>query len=223
MGAAEWADMGGDAAWAKGDFAEADYRKTVAAWPEDSEALYGLGQCIARQGDAAIAAAYYRQGVYKSYGLPPKLVLDESLSYRLMEYALLLQQAGEKDEALRIYQHAVGLLNFRDGKPNLKVPLPEFGARTHPTPAQFQAMALVGIAVDLGWAASKRAIASLDQAAALAPDSPIPYFYRAKHNSGYDDRTESARADIQKAIHLGDPQTAEEAQQKMKSLPPPPH
>jgi tetratricopeptide (TPR) repeat protein len=220
IGGAGRADTAGDAAWAKGDFAEAeaDYRKAVDLWPEDTAALYGLGQCAARVGDPAAAVVFYRQAVYRHDVPPPQIGYSDNRPYRLLEYAQLLAQTGEKDEALRIYQHAVGLLNYEDGVPNLKVPLPEFGAGTHPTAAQFRAMILVGIAIDReGWD-NKRVEANLDEAVALMPDSPIPYYYRAKYDEAHAGKRNLARPDFERAEQLGDAKTVAAAQEYLSHL-----
>jgi len=199
----------GDAEAKSGDWQAAisHYQEAVKIWPENRTALYGLGQYADAAGDTARAIEYYRAGIYEN----PSQGSDgwrEGNVVPLMEYAILLSKAGQEQEALVVYQRAVNLLNYEDGKQNLDVLLPDFGPgdRSY-TPKLLQAMAHVAVAHGKEGFDNELALSHIQQAIALAPASPIPYFYRG-HLAIFRGEFKGAKAAFAKAAQMGDAQVA---------------
>lgn len=138
----------------QGDWTQAavDYQQALALCPGEQTASYGLGEHAQAEGDIQSAIDYYRQAIYdyadaKPPALPP---FGESNAFRVMEYAILLSQAGQQEEAIRVYNRGAYLSNYTGGYPRPRLPLPEFGTETGQlayTPQRLQALA------DVGWAA----------------------------------------------------------------------
>ena len=204
----------GDGEAGKGNWslAVADYQQALTLWPNDQAALYGLGDYSLTKGYTQAALGYYYQAVY-THPEPPQLPqFQEPNAYRLMEYALLLSQTGQQEEALAVYRHAAQTLNV-----HLRMPLPDFGdnpGQVPFTPQRLQAMALVGWAYDHDDFDRAGAWARLQQAVTLSPDSPVPYFYRARYEARYGTDYKAAGADFDKAAQLSDADTADAVQQE---------
>ena len=189
--------------------AKADFQQAQELFPNYMEALYGLGRCAEAEGDTASAIQYYRTAIYSHdpgrYGTVPGDGYQTNDVGRMMEYVLLLSQVGQTTEALSVYQRAAGLLNYRDGQQYLDVLLPDFspGGLSY-TPQRMQAMAHVAIAYGKEGFNDTIALSHLQQAVALAPDMPQPYFYRAQHWSHTRNGYAKANADYTKAAKTGD-------------------
>lgn len=215
----------GNIAADQGDWqaAKADYQQAQSLFPNYSEALYGLGQCADAEGDTAGAIRYYRRAIYSHdpnrYGTVPGDGYQTNDVERLMEYVLLLSKAGQNNEAVSVYRRAAGLLNYEDGRQNLDVLLPNFSPSGWAyTPKRLQAMAHIAIAYRKENFNDTLALSHLQQAVTLAPDSPLPYFYRARYWSHHRE-DKDAKADYAKAAQIGDAQIAVAAKKATASLP----
>lgn len=201
----------GDADTTSGNWDQAKecYQKALAIWPDNTFALYGLGKYAASIGNTVSALGYYRKAVYSDNPYQSTDGIRENDAGRLMEYALLLSQAGQQKEALAIYRRGAHVLNYLDGKPNLVVPLPDFepGEWVN-TPKHLQAMAHIGLAIDKAGFGNALVEKHLQQAVALAPDSPLPYFYRAEHEKKSPAGYKKAKADYALAQQFGNPDVA---------------
>ena len=140
-----------------------------------------------------------------------------------MEFAILLSQTGQIEEALAIYYHAAASLNDMDGKPHLKVLLPELvEERTLPdqvryTSEHLQALAETAIAheEDL-FGENKETIAHMQEAVKLYPDSPVTHYYLGEILLTTD--RAGAKAAYQKAAELGDDQTQAAVKAELKRV-----
>lgn len=209
----------GDATAKGGDWAKAAgyYRQALEVWPDNSRALYGMGQCADAAGDIAGAVKYYRTATYADNSPHSTDNTQTNDPARLMEFALLLSKAGQEQEALSVYRRAANLLNYMDGKQHLEVLLPDFrpGGWAY-TPQRMQAMAYVGHAHEKEGFDNKLAAAELEKAIALAPDSPVPYFYKGRRLIGKMGRSRETLAAFRMAAQLGDENTKAVVAKKLK-------
>ena len=141
---------------------------------------------------------------------------------RLMEYVLLLSQAGQVDEARRVYNRAIHLLDYdpASGRPREKVLLPELGdgsGQLPDTPQRLQAMAHLALGMELfaysGYA-DQKPLEQFQWAADLAPDSAATQFYLGKYLFGKN--APGAKAALEKAVQLGDDQTTAAAKEYLR-------
>ena len=176
--------------------------------PNDPLALQKIAETYAATGRVAEAAKTYHKlfhdAKWQSVGADPIVYLG---------YAVVLAKTGNPVEAMTFYQEGIRQINYRDGKPSLKVLLPELvEERTLPedvqvryTPERLQALAETAIAhEELGFGSNKEAVAHMQEAVKLFPDSPVTHYYlgdalRVKDPAG-------AKAAYQKAVALGDEQ-----------------
>ena len=209
----------GDVAAKAGDWtrAQAYYQQALAVWPDDSLALYGMGQCADAAGDMESAVKYYRTASYADNSPHSVYNTQTNDSERLMEFVLLLSKDGQQKEALSVYQRAAGLLNYMDGKQNLDVLLPDFrpGGWVY-TPQRMEAMAHVAIAYQKEGFDNKLVMTEQEKAIALAPDSPLPYFYKGRVLIGKGGRSREMLAAFRKAAQLGDDDTKAAVDKQMK-------
>jgi tetratricopeptide (TPR) repeat protein len=216
----------GDQEAAQGNWPQAlgDYQQALTISPYDSGALYALGDESLRRGDLADAVARYRKAIYNppdAGSLTPTvfqpLVFHENNAFRVMEYARLLSLTGQHEEALTVYRHGANLLNIGDGSRHLKLMLPDFGdgpGQIPFTPNHLQALAQVGWAADHSDFDWKAGGARLQNAVALFPDSPVPYFYRARYEARHIHDYKAVKADFDKAAQLGGADAAGAVQQE---------
>jgi tetratricopeptide (TPR) repeat protein len=217
--------MKGDLEARQSDWTDAvkDYQQALMLFPDNTTALYGLGDESLQRGDIATAVPFYRRAVYAQ---PNASVLDptvfqpltirESNAFRVMEYARLLSLTGQQ-EALTVYRHGAQMLNYMDGHPRTGVMLPDFGdgpGQIAFTPQRLQALAQVGWAKDHSDFDVAGAGARLQQAIALFPDSPAPYFYRGRYEARHRHDFKAVKADFDKAAQLGDAAAADAVQQE---------
>ncbi len=212
----------GDAAAEKRDWRQAHkyYRKALAVWPDNSLALYGMGRCADTAGDTASAVKYYRTATYADNSPHSIYNSQTNDSVRLMEFVLLLSKAGQEQEALTVYRRAVGFVNYMDGHQNVDVLLPDFqsGGWAY-TPQRLQAMAHLGLAVGHGYPGNwetKKALVDIQEANRLAPDSPLPYFYKGRRLVGIGGRSRETLAAFRMATQLGDDDTKAMVDKKLK-------
>ena len=168
----------GDAEASKGDWIQAvsNYQAALALWPTNQIASYGMGDYRLTKNDLQGAIGYYRQVIYTYPDTPPSLRMvfaENNNAYRVMEYALLLSETGQQDEALTVYRHGAQLLNHMDGRPHLEVDAADFGDGTGHmtfTPERLQALAQVGWSIDHVDFDTKGAWARLQEAVGLFPE-----------------------------------------------------
>lgn len=216
----------GDIEAKNGDWGKAaeTYQKALGIWSSNSEALYGLGACAENAGNIPEAIQDYRVAIYshnpRLYGLVPGDGYQTNDAGRLMEFVLLLSKNGQENEALKAYQRAAYLTNYMDGKQNVDVLLPDYEAdRAGYTPQRLQAMAHIGIALAKAGQDDKLALAHLNTAAALAPDSALPYFYRGQHQQKDMGDPIAARKDYGLARQFGNSEVNTSLQKTMQTLP----
>lgn len=143
------------------------------------------------------------------------------------EYALVLVKIGQPAEAVQCYNHAATLLDFEDsenhgGKPFLKVLLPEVvmsNARPDQvpyTPECLQALADTALAhEERGLESEKAAIAHMQEAVKLYPDSAVTHYYLGE---ALPSRNPEQKAAYQKAAELGDDATVAAAKERLAVL-----
>lgn len=185
-----------------------DYQQAISLWPKNQEALYGMGQYSLTQNKLMDAVGYYRSAMYDATPPPYVGYIDETDARRVMEFALLLSRAGFAEESLNAYRKGATLLNFVDGQQQLQVPLPDFSGGTGQltlTPAHLQAMADVGWAIGYASFDRQAALAHLQEAIKLAPDSAVAYFYRGRHKASWQADYSAAATDFKKASLLAGP------------------
>lgn len=216
----------GDLEAGQGNWSDAvkDYQEALTLFPDDSAALYGLGDDSLQRGGLTAAVAYYRRAIYappNTSALAPTafqpFTIRESNAFRVMEYARLLSLTGQQEEALTVYRHGAQMLNFMDGHPRTGLMLPDFGdgpGQIAFTPQRLQALAQVGWAKDHSDFDVAGAGARLQQAAALFPDSPVPYFYWARYEARHRHDFKAVKADLDRAEQLGDALAADAVQQE---------
>ncbi len=203
--------------------AQQEYQEALRLWPGNMEALYGLGKCSQTAGDQVKAVEYYRKAVYT--GNTSDKGFRETNTTRLMEFALLLNRAGQSSEAVLVYNHAAHALDYQDsqfngGKPNLKVLLPELVMeRTLPeqvqyTPEHLHALADTALAHENHDAKEERA--QMQEAVKLFPDSPVTHYYLGDVLLRANDP--EAKAAYQKAIELGNDQTVAAAKERLTQV-----
>ena len=200
----------GDAAAKQGGWktAASDYQAALSLWSGNPLALYGMAHCAGAQGNIAEELNNYRTAIYNPATPLKEPTFREVNTDKLMEFALLLDQAGQVDEALRVYNHAVRGLNYDMGKPRLQVLLPEFGEGPDQeayTPRKLEAMAHLAIGVFQPGFNDKE----LRLAVKMAPDSAAAHFYLGKELCGnaYEELDKEAKAQLEEAIRMGDAQT----------------
>lgn len=183
--------------------AAASYQDALSLWPDNLEALYGLGQSAAAAGDLPRALRYYRTAVYvpapntlNVYGTVPGDGFQTNDVKRLMQFALLLNRAGQLQEAVFIYNRAAALMDYergdaQHGQQVVKVLLPELVAepatpsQVQYTPQRLQALADTALAdKEMSFGSNKEAIAHMKEAVKMYPDSAAVQYYLGEALSG---------------------------------------
>jgi tetratricopeptide (TPR) repeat protein len=175
--------------------------------PSDPLALQKIAETYATTGRTVEAAKTYHRLFYdakwQSVGANPTVYLG---------YAVILAKTGNPAEAMKFYQEGVRRVNHMGGKQNLKVLLPELveerllSEQVRYTPERLQALADTALAhEELGFGSDKEAIAHMQEAVKLFPDSPVTHFYLGEALSRKDQAR--ARAAYRKAAELGDART----------------
>jgi len=209
--------------------AQSQYQQALDVSPKYGSAhrlaLYGLIACCQATGDTVGGLAYSRQAIYRGGSTTGGFY--ENDTKKLMQFALLLNKAGQAAEAVSVYNHAAYALDYQDsqysgGKPHLKALLPELVAeRTLPTqerytPERLQALAETAVAhEEMAFGSNKEALAHLREAAKFYPDSPVTNYYLGEGLLRTNDP--GAKAAYQKAAQLGDDQTIAAANERIKT------
>ena len=183
------------------------FRAAMDYIPNDALALERIAETYAATGRVAEANQTYHKLFYESrwqsVGGTPSVYLG---------YAIILAKTGNSIDAMKFYQEGAARVNYMDGKPSLKVLLPELveerilAEQVRYTPERLQALADTAIAhEELGFGSNKEAVAHMKEAVKLFPDSPVTHYYlgdalRVKDPAG-------AKVAYQKAVALGDDQT----------------
>ncbi len=191
----------------QGDWQNAQeaYQKALDLYPTNRQALYGMAACSQTAGDTNAQLSFYRKVVYSIN--PADRGFSETDPEKLMQFVLLLSQAGYADEALTVYTHAASLLNYMDGKQNIPMMLPAFGSAPGQVPysaKRVKALAHVGIAVKTQDGQEKQT--HLDEAIRLQPDLATAYFYKGRQALTFQTgHSREARDAFRAAARYGDP------------------
>ena len=183
----------------------------------DQQCWKGLAQAYTADGqtDKALAA-------YNTLYTPPdgSGINSSTDDVTLLEYAILLSQAGQTNKAMTVYNHAIQYRNYEDGEQNTPMLFPTFGttdAQARYTPQLLQALAHASISTRKLYFDDAAAVSEAQQAAVLAPDNGIVQFYLGQCLSGVSrdasgtplpaatlaQNRAAARAAFQKAAALG--------------------
>ena len=158
----------------------------------------------------------------------------------------MLNKAGQTAEAIFVYNHAASALDYQDsdnhnGEPYLKVLLPELAlAPTSPeqvqyTSAHLQALANTALSYEeKGFGSDKEAIAHMQEAVRLHPDSAVIQYYLGETLTcryyvvldspirdkkvlwaGYEEDKKAMAATYKKAAELGDDATVAAAKERL--------
>ncbi len=188
--------------------AQAAFRQALVIQVNDGSAQVGLAEAYTAAGQTDLALATYRALFYHIGGSDGGGSVETDPAV-LMRFALLLQQAGQGEEAVSVYNRGVGFLDFEaHGEPRLStpVPLPQIGNGPNQVPydPQFlEAMAHLAIGVEANEDNEWRN--NVKQAVTLAPASAAANYYMGRYLLGRDDV--QAKAYLQEAVRLGDDQT----------------
>lgn len=203
--------MRGDEALKAGDTdgAIAAYLEARESQTQSGMALIRLAEAYTVAGRTEEAITAYRQLIYPPPGQDWSHANQLSPTMQ-MNFALLLIQTGQQQEALAAYRRALTTLNYDEGKPKLEVLLPDIGpGGLAYSPRLLRAMVCLGIGVD----ASDEA--RLKEAVKLAPDSAAANFYLGKSLCG--SGKPGAKAALERAMALGDASTAKAAKVHLPS------
>ena len=196
----------GDEALKAGDTdgAIAAYLEARESQTQSGMALIRLAEAYTVAGRTEEAIAAYRQLIYPPPGQDWSHANQLSPTMQ-MNFALLLIQTGQQQEALAAYRRALRTLNYDAlGTPKLTVLLPDIGPGGLPySPRLLRAMVCLGIGVDADEEAR------LKEAVSLAPDSAAANYYLGKYL--YGGREPGAKAALERAIERGDASTAKAA------------
>lgn len=207
--------------------AEEQYQQALELLPKSRLALYGMAECSQAIGDTTKAINYSRQAIYRDGAAASGFYENDTA--RLMQFALLLNKAGQTAEALSAYNRAAYALDYQDsqyngGRPHLKALLPEltFGlARPNQvqfTPQHLQALAETALAhEELGFGSNEDAQAHVKEAVKLYPESSITNYYLGEVLLTRD--RAGARVAYAKAAQLGDETTRAAAKERITQLP----
>lgn len=166
-------DKAGRLAAEAGNIREAkmNYQQALAACFTDETATLGLARCAVAEGDLATATAYYRSAIY---GHREDYNID-----LLTEYILALNQAGQGQEAVSLYNHVVDLCKKGYCVHKMEIVPPSFHLDgSDYNPADLQSMTHLMRAMNSSTSDDKRASSEIQFATTFAPSSPLVYFYK---------------------------------------------
>ena len=161
------------------------YKQALGLWKESPYADYGLAQSYAALGDKAKEIEAYRADIFNGEAKPGNV--REQNTVKLMNYVLLLSQAGQTDEAVYVYNDTAKKMNDYEKVSNLGLLLPVFGVgpgQAAYTPDRLKAMAHTALGVfslDNQFLTDKEKLAHLQEAVRLAPDCADPYYHLGRH------------------------------------------
>ncbi len=188
--------------------AKADYQQALAACFTDETATLGLARCAVAEGNLTTATAFYRSAIYGHHE-------DYDIDL-LTEYILTLNQDGQGQEAVSLYNHVADLC--RKGRCIRKMNLVPQNFRTDGSdydPNVLQSMTHLIRAMNSSTSDDKRAMAEIDFAMTYEPSSSLVYFYKGVLLDPTDKM--DAKAAYKKAAELGDERTAA-AKERLKVL-----
>jgi tetratricopeptide (TPR) repeat protein len=194
------------------------FRQALTLQPNDEPAQLGLAEVYTTEGQIYKAITTYRNLVYNVAGSTGGGSVETDPSV-LMRFALLLQQTGQMQEAVSVYNRGINFLDFDDNELRKSTPvsLPQFGEGVDQepySPQELESMANLALFVDTfgheGYG-DPEPLTHLQKALAIAPDSAAANYYMGKYLYGKNDT--GAKAYLQKAIQLGDDQIVAAAKQ----------
>ncbi len=207
-------DKAGRLAAEAGNIREAkiDYQQALAACLTDETAILGLARCAVTEGDLTTAITYYRSAIYGHHE-------DDDIDL-LTEYILVLNQAGQGQETVSLYNHVTDLC--KKGRCIRKMEFVPRNFRLDGSdydPAKLQAMTHLMRAMNSSTSDDKRAASEIQAATVFASTSPLVYFYKGlllellgpANNMG-------AKAAYQKAAELGDNKISAAVKERLKML-----
>ena len=201
----------GEAALKSGDPKNAIvvFQEALTYEPDNVVAYRDLANCYIALGNTAKAIEAERSAVYANDR--GRQIIHETDTANLMEFASLLDKAGQTAEAATIYNYAVFLFQSSDGDLKFGRMMPLIGTRPGQvdyTSAHLQALVHVGLGIPTLYTQELKhaeRLAHLRQAVLLYPDSPVIYAYLSKELEMMQD-TAGASAAWDKANALGLPQ-----------------
>lgn len=187
----------GDIAMSAGKVHDAQsfYADALVASPGIQSATLGLARCNVLQGDFASAVGYYRSAINGRNE-------DKNINL-LSEYALALSQAGYRQDAVTVYNHVVDLCKSGYSVAPMPV-LPSTFQKNGSDyqPARMQGMLHLIRAMNTSTSDEKRIQSEIDQAADLAPSSPLVPYYKGTLLISKD--RDGAKKLFQRALRLDD-------------------
>ena len=191
--------------------AKMDYQQALAACFTYENATLGLARCAVAEGDFITAVTYYRSAVYGHFE-------DDNIDL-LTEYILVLNQAGQGQEAVSLYDHVADLCKKGYAVNKMDIPFPVFRLDGMDyAPAYLQAMTHLIRAVNSSNDDDKRIMSETQKAITLAPDASIVYFYKGILLSQTDKSGAKAafQQAIDKAAEAGDDKTTAAVKERLK-------
>ena len=208
-------DKAGKLAAEAGNIREAriDYQQALAACFTDETATLGVARCAVAEGDLTTAITCYRSAIY---GHREDYDID-----LLTEYILVLNQAGQGQEAVSLYNHVVDLCKkgYCVNKMEIAPQVFHLDGSDY-VPARLQAMTHLIRALNSGNGEDKRILFETQKAITLAPDASIVYFYKGVLLSDTDKSGAKAafQQALDKAAEAGDNKTATTVKERLKVL-----
>ena len=206
------------------------FQHVLTYMPDDGLAYRRMAESYAADGRMSEASRAFHKFLIEGFGPGTNGGVSDT-SDEWAEYAQVLVKTGQPAEAIRCYNHAASLLDYEDsqyhdGKPTLKVLLPELVAE-HPlaaqvqyTPERLQALADTALAEEeAGFGSNKEAMAHMQEAVKLYPATPVTHYYlgemllRAGVSNGH-----AAKAAYAEAAQLGDEQVKAAATERMTQI-----
>jgi tetratricopeptide (TPR) repeat protein len=200
------------------------YKAAIDISPADGLAYRRLAEAYTAIGKLEEASRAFHKFLVEGFGPGNGNGGVSDVADEWAEYALVLVKTGQPAEAIQRYNHAASLLDFQDskyngGKPFLKVLLPELAveptspAQVQYTPERLQALADTVLShEERGFGSDKEAMAHMQEAVKLYPDSAVTYYYLGE---AFPSRTPEQKAAYQKAVELGDEATVAAAKERL--------
>lgn len=193
--------------------AEGDFRLNIQLGFQNPSAYKGLAEAYIGQGETAPALETYR-----------KLYTDEHFAHSttlsdvtvLMNYAILLDQAGEWKDAVWAYEKGLSNITVTDSG-NLPKIDAHFTADT-PQPAALEAGARIALGLQYSFYGNpdnSKALDEYDKALSLEPDWAIANFYHADGLKRLG-RTAEAKAAFAKTMEISQGSVKEAAESNLK-------
>ena len=201
------------------------FQQMIASEPVDGLAYRRLAEAYVADSKLPKASQVFHKLLVEGFG--PGIGVGAGGADVWAEYALVLAKTNQPAEAAQMYNHAAYLLDYEDadshnGQPTLKVLLPEVAMEpTSPeqvpyTPEHLQALADTALShEEMGLEHGKEAIAHMQEAVTLYPDSAVTHYYLGEVLPS---RTPEQKAAYQKAAELGDDRTIAAAKERLTQL-----